>query len=226
MKKIPIILPIFALLCLTSCSITLNDQTQGNESSDNRTTRQSEADRENDDQKEIAGQINKPSFSPPDAGEEKPAESKTAPPTNSCNDLKRAGMKLDKKQTFPINFAPFKGGCFATFHEPDFDDPPLGEKFYIYRDGREVFAFPDPNQAATYTVEAVAFEDLNGDNLTDVIVVGSAGAKSGKVYSNQVFTNTSQDFYTDRDANLELDDFTKISEIKNFVKKNPKIFFP
>ncbi len=154
------------------------------------------------------------------------AKKETAAAQTDCTNLKRGGMKLDKKQTFPVDFAPYQGACFATFHEPDFDDPPLGEKFFIYKNGKEIFEFPEQSQAATYTVKAVAFEDLNGDNLTDIIVVGSAGAKSGSVYSNQVFTNTSRDFYTDSNANMKLDDFTKISEIKNFVSKNPKIFFP
>jgi hypothetical protein len=153
------------------------------------------------------------------------AKKETAAQTD-CTNLKRDGMKLDKKQTFPVDFAPFKDSCFATFHEPEFDDPPLGEKFFIYKDGKEIFEFPEQSEAATYTVKAVAFEDLNGDNLIDIIVVGNAAAKSGDVYTNQVFTNTSQDFYTDRDANMKLDDFTKISEIKNFVKKNKDIFFP
>lgn len=154
-------------------------------------------------------------------------DAKKAPPAQTdCTNLKRDGMNLDKKQTFPVDFAPFKGSCFATFHEPDFDDPPLGEKFFIYRNGKEIFEFPEQSEAATFSIKAVAFEDLNGDNLTDIIVVGNAAAKSGDVYTNQVFTNTSQDFYTDRDANMKLDDFTKISEIKNFVKKNKDIFFP
>ncbi len=154
------------------------------------------------------------------------AKNETAAAQTDCTNLKRDRMKLDKKQTFPIDFAPYQGSCFATFHEPDFDDPPLGEKFFIYKNGKEIFEFPEQSEAATYTVKAVAFEDLNGDNLIDIIVVGSAGAKSGSVYTNQVFTNTSQDFYTDSDANMKLDDFTKISEIKNFVKKNKDIFFP
>ncbi len=214
MKNLKFIL-IIALFLTISCSFNLGEKAEQNANEANRAADNMMV--ENPLKAEDEG-LNKTVFSDD-------VKKKNAAQTG-CTNLKRNGMKLDKKQTFPVDFAPFNGSCFATFHEPDFDDPPLGEKFYIYKNGKEIFEFPEQNQAATYTVKAVAFEDLNGDNLIDIIVVGSVGEKSGSVYSNQVFTNTSQDFYTDRDANMKLDDFTKISEIKNFVKKNKDIFFP
>ena len=100
------------------------------------------------------------------------------------------------------------------------------KNFIIYKDGEEIYEFPEQTETATYTIEGVAFEDLNGDNLTDVIVVGSVGLKFGTAYLSQVYANNGRDFDTNSEANMKLDDFTKISEIKNFVKKNQKLFFP
>ncbi len=145
---------------------------------------------------------------------------------NECLKAKLYGMEIDAKQTFPIDFAPFQKSCFVTFHEPDFDDPPLGEKFYIFKDGKQIFEFPDQNQAPNYTVKAVSFQDLNGDNLQETIVVGSVGEKGGTYYTSQVFVNNGKTFTTDADANMKLDDLTKIKDITDFVKKNKSTFFP
>ena len=216
MKNLKFIL-LITLFLVVSCSFNLGEKAEqnANEANQPAETPVVENPLKADDKRSDA-----PVFSD-DAKKETAAPAQTA-----CTNLKRDAMKLDRKQTSPVDFAPFKGACFATFHEPDFDDPPLGEKFFIYKNGKEIFEFPEQSQAATFTVEGVAFEDLNGDNLTDIIVVGSAGAKSGSVSTNQVYANSGRDFTTDPDANMKLDDFTKISEIKNFVNKNRKIFFP
>lgn len=150
--------------------------------------------------------------------------SKTEPKT-SCSNLKRGGMKPDEKQTFAIDFKPFQTSCFATFQEPDFDGSAIGEKFFIYKDGKEVFEFPDQNQAAGYSVEAVSFQDFNGDGLKEVIVLGSVDVKSGKMFSSQIFVNNGKGFTTDRKANFKLDDLEKMKDVIDFVKDNREIFF-
>jgi hypothetical protein len=214
MRNLKLLL-LFLSLFVASCSINFDNKAEQNTNESNKSVEKAEKPEKSDDEKKSE----KPLF--PDDEKEKSSSTKTV-----CTNLKRDGMKLDKKQTFPVEFKPFENSCFATFHEHDFEDPPLGEKFYIYKDGKEVYEFPEQTEAATYTIEGIAFEDLNDDNLTDVIVVGSIGLKFGTVYSSQVYANNGRDFDTNSDANMKLDDFTKISEIKNFVKKNQKLFFP
>ncbi len=216
MKNLKLLI-IFVSLFIASCSFNTGEKADQKANESNQKANKSEAETANKSENK-ENKSDKPLF--PDEKKKETSAAKT-----DCANLKRDGMKLDKKQTFPVDFAPFENSCFATFHEHDFEDPPLGEKFYIYKDGKEIYEFPEQTEAATYTIEGVAFEDLNGDNLTDVIVVGSIGLKFGTVYSSQVYANNSRGFDTNSDANIELDDFTKISEIKNFVKKNQKLFF-
>ena len=61
----------------------------------------------------------------------------------ACYNLNRKGMKLLKTQTFAIDFEPFKKSCFVTFYGEEFSNPPLGSQFYIYKNGKEIFNFPD-----------------------------------------------------------------------------------
>lgn len=132
-----------------------------------------------------------------------------------------------KSQTFPIDFAPYKNSCFITVHNPEYTDPPLGSEISIYRNGEEVFYFPGQFNGVTVGcwVEAVSFQDLNGDNLTDIIVVGKCSGKSGSYNENVVYVNTGTTFMTDEDANYKLNDFQKIGEISDFVKRNKQLFF-
>lgn len=147
---------------------------------------------------------------------------------SSCYNATRDDLMVDKKQTFPIDFKPFEGACFVTFHDPEFDNPPLGSQFFIYKDGKEIFEFPDQFGMGNTTcwVDAVAFEDLNGDQLKDIAIVGKCGAKSGSYNENMVYLNTGKDFSTNAESNAEMMDFSKVSQIRDFVKKNPKMFVP
>lgn len=144
-----------------------------------------------------------------------------------CADINTGDKTLLKSQTFPIDFAPYKNSCFVTAHEPDYTDPPLGSEFSIYRNGEEVFFFPGQFNGVTTGcwVEAVAFQDLNGDNLTDIIVVGKCSAKTTPYHENMVYVNTGTTFMTDEDANYKLADFEKAGEISDFVKRNKQLFF-
>lgn len=145
-----------------------------------------------------------------------------------CYNLKRADLALDKKQTFAVDFKPFEKSCFVTFHDPEFDNPPLGSQFFIYKNGKEVFEFPEQFGAGNVTcwVDAVSFEDLNNDQLKDIVIVGKCGEKSGAYNENMVYINTGKEFVTNAESNAETMDFSKINQIRDFVKKNPKMFIP
>jgi len=108
----------------------------------------------------------------------------------------------------------------------DAKDVPRGSKFYIYRDGKQIFEFPDAfGGTEACWVEAVSFKDLNGDKETDVVVAGSClGAKSGYPM-NAVYVNVGKGFITNEEANANLDEFKTIKQIEDFVTKNKSDFF-
>ena len=145
---------------------------------------------------------------------------------SACQNLTQKGFLLDKKQTFPIDFKPFEKSCFVTFHDPEFSNPPLGSQFFVYKNGQEIFNFPDQFNGGNTTcwVESVAFEDINDDSLKDILIVGKCGAKSEAYNENMVYLNTGKDFVTNVEANVEMLDFTKVSQIKDYVKKNQPMF--
>ena len=149
-----------------------------------------------------------------------------APQNNECSDLKRKGFALDKKQTFAIDFAPFEKSCFATFHDPEFTNPALGAQFFIYKNGKETFNFPEQFNGgnALCWVDAVSFEDVNADQLKDIIVVGKCSAKTADYNENMVYINTGKDFKVNKDANMEMMDYTKISQIQDYVRKHQENF--
>jgi hypothetical protein len=66
---------------------------------------------------------------------------------------------------------------------------------------------------------------LNGDGLTDIIVVGKCSAKTAPYNENVLYVNTGKAFVTDETSNYELADFKKAGEIADFVKRNQKLFF-
>jgi hypothetical protein len=144
-----------------------------------------------------------------------------------CLDIKISGKEPDKKQTFEFDYEPFKNACFVTAHDPEFDDPPLGSEFFIYKNGEEVFKFPNPFNGVTTGcwAEGVAFQDLNDYGLTDVIIAGMCSAKSAPYSENMVYVNKGEEFTTNEDANYTLENFTKIKDIADFVKRNQDQFF-
>ena len=144
-----------------------------------------------------------------------------------CLKTRVAGKKVDEKQTFAIDFEPFKGACFVTLHDPEFDDPALGSEFFIFKDGRQVYQFPQPFNGVTSGcwAEGVAFQDLNEDDLTDVIIAGMCSAKSAPYSENMVYVNKGKEFATSEDANYTLEKFKKIKDIADFVKRNKEQFF-
>lgn len=142
-----------------------------------------------------------------------------------CLKNRRGGKVPDAKQTFVMDFAPFEDACFITFHDAEFTNPPLGAEFYVYRDGKEIFEFPEQLKGATCWIEAVSFVDLNDDELKDIVVAGMCGAKAGAYGENIVYRNTGEGFTTNADANYKLADFKRIKDIENFVRRNRQLFF-
>jgi hypothetical protein len=144
-----------------------------------------------------------------------------------CEATDTGDNALLKSQTFPVTFEPFKNTCFVTSYNPEFDDPPLESEIAIYRGNKRVFDFPGQfNGVKTGCwVEAVAFQDLNSDALTDIIVVGKCSAKTAPYNENVLYINTGKAFVTNEAANYELSDFKKAGEITDFVKRNQKLFF-
>ncbi len=144
-----------------------------------------------------------------------------------CSNIDTGDKTILKSQTFPIDFAPFKNSCFVTVHNPEYTDPPLDSEISIYRNGEEVFYFAGQFNGVTVGcwVDAVSFQDLNGDNLTDIIIVGKCSGKSGSYNENVVYVNTGTTFMTDEDANYKLNGFQKTGEISDFVKRNKQLFF-
>jgi hypothetical protein len=217
--KILIFAFILGVLCFSSCSITLNkDEQTGNRAAVNANAESSAsqaAESETTDNKAKNSEPAKNVF----GGKEK---AKT-----ECENINTGDKALLKSQTFPIDFAPYKNSCFVTAHDPEYTDPPLNSEFSIYRGGEEVFFFPGQFNGVTTGcwVEAVSFQDLNGDNLIDIIVVGKCGAKSGPYHENMVYVNTGTTFMTDENANYKLADFQKAGEISDFVKRNKQLFF-
>lgn len=144
-----------------------------------------------------------------------------------CEATDTGDNALLKSQTFPVTFEPFKNTCFVTSYNPEYDDPPLESEIAIYRGNKRVFDFPGQFNGVNTGcwVEAVAFQDLNGDRLTDIIVVGKCSAKTTPYHENVLYVNTGKAFVTNETANYELAELKKAGEIADFVKKKQQLFF-
>ena len=212
MKKLTIIL-FFSALVSSACVFSSN--TEKTNSDATRTANNQNAAPEKSGS---GGASNQP--------EKKEASEKTSANAD-CLNIKVAGKKLDEKQTFAFNYEPFKNACFVTAHDPQFDDPPLHSEFFIYKDGKEVYKFPMPfNGVKTGCwAEGVAFQDLNEDGLTDVIIAGMCSAKTAPYSENMIYVNKGKEFKTSEDANYTLENFKKIKDITDFVKRNKEQFF-
>jgi hypothetical protein len=146
---------------------------------------------------------------------------------NGCLESRRNGKVPDAKQTFVMDFAPFRDACFITFHDAEYTNPPLNSEFYVYLNGKQVFEFPNQFNGVTTGcwIEAISFVDLNEDELKDIIIAGMCSAKSAPYGENMVYRNTGDGFTTDENANYKLADFKRIKEIENFVRRNRQLFF-
>ena len=130
-------------------------------------------------------------------------------------------------QTFAIDFEPFKDSCFITSYNPEYGESHMGTQYDIFAKGKKIFSFPDQFNGSKFGcwVDGVAFQDLNRDGLTDVIIVGECAAKQADYNENMVYINTGKAFTTREDGNNQLGDFKTIKEITKFVDENQQIFF-
>ena len=168
-----------------------------------------------------------------------PADAQGLSATAACYEIDVGkDSKVLRSQTFAIDFEPFKNSCFVTTHDPDFTDPPVNSEIAIYKDGKKLpKAFqngppgePDIDKGSTgfptngCWVVAVAFQDVNADRLTDVVVVGKCGAKMGDYNENLVYLNNGTVLFTRPDINVNLIDFKSIGEVVKYTKENPRLF--
>lgn len=144
-----------------------------------------------------------------------------------CQETETGDADVLESQTFAINFEPFLDSCFVTTHNPEMDDPPLESEIAIYKDNKRIFDFPDQflKRSTLCWVRAIGFDDLNGDNLVDIIVVGKCQAKMGDYNEHAVYANTGKGFTTDDGANSEIYELDNIKAIADHVRKNPGKFF-
>ncbi len=163
----------------------------------------------------------------------------TAPPTTAaapkpapanCASVKIPGLKFIAKQSFGFDYKPYEGSCFVTFAREedmlDDKDVPRGSTFHIFKDGKQVFEFPGAfaGQPACW-VEAVAFDDLNGDGQTDVVMAGKCLGAKDSYPANAMYVNTGKTFTTKEAPNEKLGVFNTIKEIEAYVTKNQRMFF-
>jgi hypothetical protein len=145
----------------------------------------------------------------------------------ACMTVDAGKRAVQKSQTFVIDFEPFKGSCFVTTYNPEYGDSHMESAYDIYKGGKKIFSFPGQFNGSTFGcwVDAAAFQDLNHDGLTDVIVAGKCAAKQADYNENMVYMNTGKTFTTREDGNNQLGDLKTIKEITDFVEDNQQIFF-
>ncbi len=224
MKNSFYIIALFSILFTISCSSSI-EKSNDQPNSRNAVSKDTTSDKPNseaNDNNVVTEKTDEPK------SENKETTSVTTITKKQCEQVDTGDNILLKSQTFPFDAKPFEGTCFVTEHNPEFDDPPIGSEISLYKDGKRIYRFDsryNPDSATCYVV-GVAFQDLNDDGLKDVIVAGKCGAKSGEIIGNEVFINTGKDFYTSTEANDKLEEFTKIKDIADFVRKNKKDFLP
>ena len=158
------------------------------------------------------------------------ASSAAVPAKQDCSSFSMPGKVFVAKQSFPFDHAPYQGSCFVTFANKDdmvdAKDVPRGSRFYIYRDGKQMFEFPDAfgGQEACW-VEAVSFKDLNGDKETDVAIAGRCLGAKDAYPTNAIYVNVGKGYITNEEVNANLDEFKTIKQIEDYVTKNKKEFF-
>jgi hypothetical protein len=146
---------------------------------------------------------------------------------SKCYEVDTGDNILLKRQTFAIDFEPFHGACFVTSHNPEFDEPPMESEFAIYKDGKRVFDFPSQFNGISFGcwIDAVGFQDLNADHLTDIVVVGKCSGKSATFNENMIYVNTGKAFVTDEDKISTIATATNVKEITAAVRRDPAKFF-
>lgn len=162
--------------------------------------------------------------------ENETASNKMPADKSACLSAKIKGKKLIASQTFVFDYEPFPKSCFVTFASEsdmlDAKDLPRGSTFYIYRNNEMIYEFADAFDGQTGCwVEAVGFEDLNGDGKIEVIIAGKCLGAKDSFQMNALYTNVRDDFQIAQDGNRTLDQFNSVKQISAYVKKNKGNFF-
>lgn len=144
-----------------------------------------------------------------------------------CFETNTGDTDIVREQTFAIEFEPFKGTCFITMHNPEYDDPPLESEFAIYRGNRRIAEFPDQFNGVNFGcwVEAVGFQDLNEDQKINAVIVAKCSGKSGEYYENMVYANDGRGFTTNLDANYKLAEFKTVRQVAEYAREHRSAFF-
>ncbi|MBK9164182.1 MAG: hypothetical protein IPM21_09760 [Acidobacteria bacterium] len=144
-----------------------------------------------------------------------------------CFETNTGDTDIVREQTFAIEFEPFKGTCFITMHNPEYDDPPLESEFAIYRGNRRVAEFPEQFNGVNFGcwIEGVGFQDLNDDQKIDAVIVAKCSGKSGEYYENMVYANDGRGFTTNLDANYKLAEFKTVKQIAEYAREHRSAFF-
>ena len=148
----------------------------------------------------------------------------------ACLKATMDGKRLIANQTFVFDHEPFPKSCFVTFASKeemlDDKDVPRGSTFHIFKNGKLEYDFEDAfDGMPACLVEGVGFEDLNGDNKTEVVIAGSCLAAKNSYPMNAIYENFQDDFRTYRVQNENLDSFKTVKEISEYAKRNNDKFF-
>lgn len=164
---------------------------------------------------------------PPSTPESTPVGAAGMSATLACQNVDPGEYDVYKKQTFAIDFEPFRNSCFVTSHNPEFDDPPMESHFAIFKNGKKIFDFPSQFNGVNFGcwIDAVSFQDLNGDKKTDVIVVSKCQAKMGDYNENTVYISDGKGFTTREDANTHLGELKSVKQVVDYVHENRSMFF-
>lgn len=192
-------------LCVSSCTVTTREQSSNSAATPTPTA----------------------TLTPPPTPDSLPEGAAGMSATLACQTVDTGEYDVYKKQTFAIDFEPFRNSCFVTSHNPESDDPPMESRFDIYKNGKKVFDFPSQFNGVNFGcwIDAVSFQDLNADKLTDVIVVSKCQAKSSEYNENTVYMNDRKTFTTREDANTQLGEFKTVKQVADFVGENKAMFF-
>lgn len=143
------------------------------------------------------------------------------------------GGKKIKEQSFEVSFKNFGKVEFASYAEYKHSPPRLN--LYLLQDGNVLYELPDyyGNKSWAFDdVVAVAFQDLNYDNLKDIIVMtnyitgmGPSGMKPFRVID--VYFQKQDGFKQYEDISEELNDpknYKQLNTIKDVVIATRKMF--
>ncbi len=131
---------------------------------------------------------------------------------------------LVPEQSFTVDFAGYGRVTFATYH--DLDNSPPNVHFYLLRDGKVIHELPDfyGNQLWAFDeVDAVAFRDVNGDGLKDILIIaeyitgaGPGGAEPFRVID--VFFRGESGFYREEAISELLNNSENYSRLVNIAR--------